>query len=186
MSDRLRWNARYLEGFAASFAAHPLAVAALAMELPDGPVADLACGPSGSALYAASAGRAVTAVDVSDVALGMLRDEAVRRGLGRLIRIVEADLADWQPEPDRYSLVLCTGYWERDVFEPAARAVAPGGLLAWEALTEGALRSRPGLNPDWCLRPGEPASLLPAGFAVAAQGDVEDAAKRRLLARRIR
>jgi hypothetical protein len=186
VSDRLRWNARYRDGFAASFAAHPLAVEALGMELPGGPVAELACGPSGSALLAASAGRTVTAVDVSDVALGMLGDEARRRGLGTLVRLVRADLAVWRPEPGRYALVLCTGYWERDVFEPAVQAVAPGGLVAWEAFTEAALRARPSLNPDWCLRPGEPASLLPAGFTVAAQRDVGDGAKRRLLARRTR
>ena len=45
---------------------------ALSLPLPDGPVADLACGASGSALLAAAAGRLVTAVDVSEVALGLL------------------------------------------------------------------------------------------------------------------
>ena len=79
--DRVRWNARYADGFVPSFAPHPLAVRALAMELPDGPVADLACGASGSALLAAARGRQVTAVDVSELALGMLGDEARRRGL---------------------------------------------------------------------------------------------------------
>ena len=39
--DRLRWNARYAEGRAPSFTPHPLAVRALALGLPDGPVADL-------------------------------------------------------------------------------------------------------------------------------------------------
>jgi hypothetical protein len=52
--DRLRWNARYASGFVPSFTPHPLAVRALAMDLPDGPVADLACGPSGTVLLAAA------------------------------------------------------------------------------------------------------------------------------------
>jgi hypothetical protein len=43
--DRLRWNARYEGGFEASFEPHPLAVRALSLPLPDGPVADLAGGP---------------------------------------------------------------------------------------------------------------------------------------------
>ena len=47
-----------------------------AVDLPDGPVADLACGASGTALLAAAHGRRVTAVDVSEVALGMLGAEA--------------------------------------------------------------------------------------------------------------
>jgi SAM-dependent methyltransferase len=185
--DRTRWNAKYGAGSAASFRVHPLAVRALSMPLPAGPVLDLACGPSGSALAAAAAGRRVTAVDVSDVALGLLDDEAARRGLRRLITIVHADLSEWRPEADRYALVLCTGYWERDVFGPAAAAVAAGGLLGWEAFTVAAQRARPGLPAEWCLAPGEPASLLPAGFTVIDQHDLPDAgaaAKRGLLAGR--
>ena len=53
--DRMRWNARYGSDFEPSFEPHPLAVRALSLRLPDGPVADLACGPSGSALLAADA-----------------------------------------------------------------------------------------------------------------------------------
>jgi SAM-dependent methyltransferase len=185
--DQVRWNARYGAGFEASFEPHPLAVRALSLPLPGGPVADLACGPSGSALLAAAAGRRVTAVDVSEVALGLLAEQARRRGLGDLISLVHADLATWRPEPGGYALVLGTGYWDRAVFAVAARAVAPGGALGWEAFTADARRVRPGLCADWCLEPGEPASLLPAGYAVLGQHDLpgsEHGTKRRLLARR--
>lgn len=184
--DRLRWNARYAEGRAPPFTPHPLAVRALALGLPDGAVADLACGLSGAVLLAAASGRPVTAVDVSDVALGMLGDEAGRRGLGPLITLVHADLSAWRARPRSYALVLCTGFWERAVFAAATEAVADGGLLGWEAFTERARRVRPTLPPEWCLAPGEPASLLPAGFTVLDQHDVpaEPGERRRLLARR--
>jgi SAM-dependent methyltransferase len=185
--DRLRWNARYQGGFVASFAAHPLATRALAMQLPDGPVLDLACGPSGSALLAAFAGRRVTAVDASDVALGLLGEEAGRRRLTGLISLVHADLGAWRPQPASYSLVLCTGYWDRGLFAAAADAVAAGGVLGWEAFTADALRARPGMPAAWCLSPGEPASLLPATFDVLSQCDVpgsEAGARRQMLARR--
>jgi Methyltransferase domain len=181
--DRLRWNARYAEGRAPSFTPHPLAVRALTAGPPDGPVADLACGPSGATLLAATAGRPVTAVDVSDVALTMLGDEAERRGLGDLITLVHADLSAWSARPRSYALVLCTGFWERAVFEAATEVVADGGLLAWEALTSEARRARPALPPDWCLAPGEPATLLPADFTILGQHDVPGE-KRQLLARR--
>jgi SAM-dependent methyltransferase len=185
--DRLRWNARYEAGAGGSFRPHPLAALALSLPPPDGPVLDLACGPSGSALLAAAAGRPVTAVDVSDTALGMLAAEAQRCGIGDALTLVHADLESWRPRPGGYSLVLCTGYWDRSLFGPAAAAVAPGGLLAWEAFTTDALRVRPGLRAEWCLAPGEPAVLLPAGFMVLSQSDQPDdarGARRRLLARR--
>jgi SAM-dependent methyltransferase len=185
--DRLTWNARYAGGFTPSFGPHPLAARALALDLPDGPVADLACGPSGSALLAAANGRQVTAVDVSEIALGMLAERAREQGLDALITLVHADLATWHPRPRSHALVLCTGFWARDVFAAAAEAVASGGLLGWEAFTIAARSARPGLPPDWCLGPGEPASLLPAGFAVLDQHDLPDHAgggRRQMLARR--
>ncbi len=181
--DRLRWNAKYAGGFTPSFRPHPLMVRALAMDLPAGSVADLACGASGSALLAAARGRLVTAVDISELALGMLGDEARRRGLDHLITLVHADLADWSAAPGPQALVLCTGWWDRAVFVAAAGAVAPGGLLAWEGLTAQARQTRADLSPQWCLGPGEPASLLPPGFAVLDQRERPDRGRRQLLAR---
>lgn len=180
--DRQRWNARYAAGFTPSFEPHPLAAAAVALPLPPGPVADLACGPSGSALLAAQAGRQVTAVDVSDVALALLAAEAQRRGLAERITLVHADLASWRPAAEGYALVLCTGYWDRALFAVATAAVRPDGLLAWEGLTVAARQHRPSLCAGWCLAAGEPASLLPPGFQVLAEEDRGE--HRALLARR--
>ena len=162
-------------------------VQALSCPLPDGQVLDLASGPSGSALAAAAAGRRVTAVDISDAALGLLSAEAARRGLLGLISLVQADLTAWRPPPGSYALVLCTGYWDRDLFPAAANAVAEAGLLGWEAFTTGARRARPHLPAAWCLDTGEPASLLPAPFEILSQHELphdQAGTKRRLLARR--
>ena len=207
--DQERWDARYA-GSTPSFRPHPLAEQLLGPvpggsgapsgsgaparpDLPeglvsDGPVADLACGPSGTALLAAARGRQVTAVDVSAVALGLLGQEARRRGLADRITLVHADLASWRPGPAGYALVLCTGFWDPAVFAVAVRAVTDGGLLGWEAFTEAARQARPALNPAWCLGPGEPATLLPSDFTVLEQQDVpspDHGDRRRLLARRL-
>ena len=138
--------------------------------MPPGPVLELACGPSGSALLAAETGRAVTAVDVSEVGLGLLDAEAGRRGLGRQLSLVQADLDTWYPPGGGYALVLCTGYWDRAVFATGAAAVAPGGLLAWEAFTAAARQARPALPAQWCLGPGEPGTLLTGRFRGAQPG----------------
>jgi SAM-dependent methyltransferase len=182
--DRLRWNARYAGGFVPSFAPHQLAVRALAMDLPDGPAADLACGASGTALLAAARGRPVTAADISELALGLLADEVRGRGLDHLVTLVHVDLAEWRPREGSYALVLCTGFWDRAVFASAAAAVMPGGLVGWEAFTAEVQRARPDLRPDWCLGPGEPASRLPADFILLDQKDVKHATRRQMLARR--
>ena len=182
--DRIRWNARYAARFGSSFTPHPLAVRALALDQPDGPVAELACGPSGSALLAAARGRRVTAVDISEVALGLLGAEARRRGLGHLITLVHADLAAWSPEPRSHALVLCTHFWLTAAFAAAAAAVADGGLLAWQAYTAESRHAHPSLDPRWCLASGEPASLLPPGFTLLEQSPVRGRDQRLMLARR--
>ena len=166
--DRMRWNARYGTGFTPSFTAHPVAVAALALDLPDGPVADLACGPSGSALLAAAQGRRVTAVNVSEVALGLLAREAGRRGLDHLITLVQADLRAWLPVRGRYALMLATGFWDGAAFAAAVPGLAPGGVLGWEAFTTVARQGRPTLPAAWCLSPGAPGHA-PAGRHDRAQ-----------------
>jgi hypothetical protein len=53
--------------------------------------------------------------------------------------------------------------------------------VAWEAFTAEARQSRPSLRPEWCLAPGEPASLLPRDFTLL--DDRESGLKRQLLAR---
>ena len=185
--DRLRWNARY-EAKTASFAAHPLAVQALPLAPVSMPVLELAAGPSGSALLAAESGRRVVVVDASDVALELLHAEAVRRGVEHLLALTQADLAVWRPPQASYGLVLCTGYWEgaTDLFDAAAAAVTPGGVLAWEALTVAARESHPNVPEAWCVLDGQPASLLPADFRLITQYDPEAAggSRRRMLARR--
>jgi Methyltransferase domain len=180
--DRLKWNAKYTGDSVPSFAPHPLALRALSMELPDGPLAELACGPSGAALLAAASGRRVTAVDVSEVALGLLADQARQRGLGHLITLMHADLSHWHPAERSYAFVLCTGFWDVATFNAATAAVADGGLVAWEAFTVEARQSRPSLPAQWCLAPGEPALLLPPDFTLLEQHD--RGLKRQLLARR--
>ena len=117
---------------------------------------------SGAVLLAAAHGLRVTAVDVSEVALGLLDEEARRRGLAHLITLVHADLSAWVPEPRSYALVLATGYWDADVFACAAAAVTDGGLLGWEALTAEARRRHPDLPPEFCAGPSEPALAVAA------------------------
>ena len=69
------------------------------------------------------------------------------------------------------------------MFAAAASGVADGGVLAWEAFTTQARRERPGLPAEWCLAPGEPASLLPPDFTLADQGEAPGV-RRQMLARR--
>ncbi len=162
--DAARWNTRYTN-HPPTFEPHPLVARALAAGVPDGPVLDLACGRSGSALTLAERGRRVLAVDVSDVALHQLRAEARRRGLGDRVWCVRADLRTFVPAPRTFTLVLATLFWDATAFRAAREAVAPGGLLGWEALAAtagvGSTRFR--------VRPGELSAALDERWEVLAE-----------------
>lgn len=167
---REHWNERYRASVPA-FAAHPLAVRALASGAPDGPVLELACGPSGSALALAAAGREVTAVDVAEVALDQLAEEAVRRGLSSRVRCVHADVTASVPD-GRFALVLATRFWDAGAFRLACGSVAAGGMLGWEALAVD--RDLAGEPPRFRVRHGELGARLASGFTVLAEEFTDD------------
>lgn len=113
--------------------------------LPPGRALDLACGEGRNALWLASRGWDVTAVDFSGRALAKARDRAAELALA--VRLVEADLTEYVPEPGSSDLVIVLFLHlpaaERAVvLGRAAAAVAPGGTLLLVAhdllnLTEG-------------------------------------------------
>jgi Methyltransferase domain len=177
-SDRDKWNTRFAAN-APSFAPHPILA-----DLPPAPrVLELAAGPSGTALALARAGADVTVVDVSDVALAQLGNEARTRGLQ--LTLVHEDLASWTPT-STYDLVFATRFWAADVFARAAAAVAPGGTLAWETFTLAERRYRPSFSEAFCLGPDDP--HLPPDFEILTRRDLDDgtSATRRIVARRQR
>lgn len=100
--DRIRWNAKYecADPTEAVFAPISWLGDVLQFGVPEGPVLELACGRSGTALGLAAAGRCVTAIDVSDTALVQLELEATRR-----------ELADRLHTGARRSLLLAVGGW---------------------------------------------------------------------------
>lgn len=178
--DRLRWNTRYEAAGQSGFERHPLVDEAVAEGIPDGPVLELACGRSGSALALAAAGRSVTAVDISDVALDQLAAEARRRGLADQVQCVLADVSSCPVTPNRYAFVLATFYWDGDAFGAGCAGVRPGGLLGWEALAA----ADGGEAGPYRIRHGDLGDRLPAGFVVLDEHQPDERSTR-LLARRL-
>lgn len=103
-------------------------------DLPPGKALDAGCGEGAEAIWLASRGWTVTAVDVAATALRRARERAERTPAtsGR-ITWVQADLATWTPPEEEFDLV-CSHYvhiaGSRDrMFGRLAGAVAPGGTL---------------------------------------------------------
>ena len=96
---------------------------------------DAGCGHGSDALWLAAHGWQVTAVDFSAAALAYARSTADAAGVGVAGRVdwVEADLANWTPQPGLYDLVACLYVHVAGSVEEMVRrmgaGVAPGGTL---------------------------------------------------------
>ncbi|MEV4618429.1 class I SAM-dependent methyltransferase [Asanoa sp. NPDC049573] len=128
--DADSWDRRYAEAGLVWSADPNQFVAAELADLPPGTAVDLAAGEGRNALWLASLGWRVTAVDFSAVALDKGRAIAEARGLG--VEWVHADLADYRPPAADLVLIaylhVPPALWE-PVLARAAAAVAPGGTL---------------------------------------------------------
>ncbi|MET4637786.1 bifunctional NAD(P)/FAD-dependent oxidoreductase/class I SAM-dependent methyltransferase [Mycetocola sp. 2940] len=102
--------------------------------LAPGTALELGCGEGADALWLATRGWAVTAIDISATALAVAEAKAARDGLADRITWVQADLADWHPS-EEFDLVTAAFLHSpvelaRDeILRRAAAAVAPGGRL---------------------------------------------------------
>lgn len=113
--------------------------------LPPGRALDLACGEGRNAVWLARRGWEVTGVDFSGVALAKAGRLAAGHDVS--VRLVEADLSEYVPEPGSADLVVLLYLHihpelRARVLARAAAALAPGGVLLVVAhdllnLTEG-------------------------------------------------
>lgn len=135
---REKWNRRYAEKGLVPFPDRPAEWLAENRTLLAGAAGrralDIACGDGRNAGYLAQLGFEVVAVDVSDVAIDALRTAAVERGLA-----VEARRIDLERDglPDEcYDAIVQFNYLQRDLLGRLAGALAPGGILIVETVTQ--------------------------------------------------
>lgn len=169
-SDRERWDRKYAarEGPQHS-RPDPFLVESRHL-LTGGRALDVACGLGGNAMYVASCGYEVDAVDVSSVALCRARAEAMRRGVS--VNWIQADADRWSFPARHYDLVTVFFYLSRGLMPKLAASLRPQGLLFQANHNQRFLEIRPGFNPDYLLETGELQKwALNAGLTVLHYAD---------------
>jgi SAM-dependent methyltransferase len=131
-AERDKWDARYRDG-AYEGRSHPTALLATWLpRLPHGRALDVACGAGRNALFLATNGYDVTAVDISVVGLDRGRRVATERGLS--VDWLYADLDD--PEralpAGRFDLIVWARYVHKTLMPYLIARLAPGGALLCE------------------------------------------------------
>jgi tellurite methyltransferase len=185
-SDRERWDRKYSAGRGpAHFRPNRLLTGNRRL-LTGGRALDVACGFGGNALYLASEGYHVDAVDASGVALAQAQAEAARRCL--TLHLVQADLARWWVPPERYDLIAIFNYLNRGLEPVLAAGLRPGGLLFQAGRNSNFLAVRPDFDTAFLWGPGELLRLATGiGLDVLhyTDGTREDPYSVQLIARRV-
>ena len=151
-----KWNARYAGRVPGNLPppSPPLPVAVSGVRA--GRALDLACGSGRHAIWLASRGWRVDAVDGSAAAISLLLANAERTGCRGLIDThvadLEADPPEFTIEPAAYDLIVDCYFLHRPLFAAIREGVRPGGLFV-AALHLPAPAA--GRGHGYLLRPGE-------------------------------
>ena len=139
MSDDLGeefWESHYRDHPAAHHHRPNAHLVSEAADLSAGRALDAGCGEGADAIWLASRGWEVTAVDLSTTALDRARTRAAegQADIAERIEWVQADLTGWTPTEDHFDLVSAQYVHVPEsarelLFVRLAAAVAPGGTL---------------------------------------------------------
>ena len=121
--------------------------------LPKGKALDLAMGEGRNALYLASQGYVVTAIDGSEAAVEKCLQLARERGV--LINGVVGDLTCYSIPPEEYGLIINFYYLQRDLIPKIKSGLRPGGMVVFETYTEEQGRYGHPKNPAYLLKTNE-------------------------------
>ncbi len=150
--DLAAWEQRYRAQDETSTPAPHSLLVEVATPLPHGRALDLACGTGRNALWLAQRGWSVTAIDGSRAAIEILNQHAA--GLRIATRVADLEDSSFTLEPASYDLIAIFYYLQRNLFEPAKRALIPGGVilaiaLLAEPVKDNSFRVEPGELPRY-------------------------------------
>jgi len=148
------WDERYRQGSHASESPNQLLITALG-GLHPGRALDIACGAGRHAIYLASKGWQVTAIDRSSVGLEIARKRAAERQLS--IETIEADLElhTFKIAVDSYDLICVFYYLQRDLFASIQAGLRRNGTFVGAIhIVDDEPNAHP-MNPEFLLNPGE-------------------------------
>lgn len=155
-AERDKWDGRYRDG-AYEGRAHPTALLAEWLpRLPPGRALDVACGAGRNALFLAANGFAVTALDISAVALARGRRSAEERGLDVTWLCVDLDEDPSAALPaGAFDVIVWVRYVQRALMPALAARLAPGGILLCEQHLASEAPVAGPTTPGFRLAPGE-------------------------------
>jgi tellurite methyltransferase len=148
------WDQAYRSGHNLDRQPSPLLVRSVAALKP-GRALELACGAGRNAIYLASCGWQVTAIDLSTVAIEILRQRAAEVGVQVDAGVADLEAGGFPINPDSYDLILIFHFLWRELFPAVRRGIRAGGhFIGSIHIDDGSAEART-MNQAYLMQPGE-------------------------------
>jgi tellurite methyltransferase len=156
--DQKRWNGRFKgKGYALGKDPNPFLKKYLPL-LPKGKALDIGAGEGRNAVFLATHGFEVDAVDISQK--GLKKTRRLAREMGVRVHTIQADLDRYPIEADRYDLIANFYFLRRSLIPRLKRGLRQGGRFIFETYTlehrklgvEGPKQAKYFLKPTELLR----------------------------------
>ena len=143
--DKERWNTKYQDNKTKKRLSKAIKLITEYASLAKGTQAlDVACGIGRHSKYLAEQGFKVDALDISDVAIQSLKNEAN-------INAIEVDFDTYELEKNKYDLIVCAYFLERKLFPLMVEALNSNGIILYETFLHDKKNDKKPSNPSFLL-----------------------------------
>ena len=137
---------------------------------------DLACGAGRNALYLAEVHYQVDAVDVAEIALDALREDALQRGVAEYVSPVLQDLDSFTPKSDFYDVIVMNNFLDRELIKRTKVGLKIGGRYIVETYMVDDSNEKKDSKVSNLLNVGELKEIFRDGFKVLHYDEYENEA----------
>ncbi|MDQ1145716.1 tellurite methyltransferase [Bacillus sp. SORGH_AS 510] len=157
MNSRIKWNSKYKERLnqPIKLESNPR-LKKLSDFLTGGKALDLACGIGGNSLFLAQMNYEVEAVDISDVAIQFIKEQALIYRLAinpKIYDLTELGKKHWHKWS--FDLVVMTYYLDRSLFPLVKTLIKKKGYFFMETFYQSQESSNQGVSDQYKLKPKE-------------------------------
>lgn len=161
LKDKIKWDSKYSSNRNLLNPRDPsAAVVKNYKECSGNRALDLACGAGRNSLFLEEKGFCVDAVDISHVALDILKS----RIKSSRVNIIESDLDAFILNEGEYDFIVKCNFLDRELINRAKKALRVGGVMVVETYVEDRENEKKDSNPNFLLEKGELLEIFKSGF----------------------
>jgi 2-polyprenyl-3-methyl-5-hydroxy-6-metoxy-1,4-benzoquinol methylase len=135
---------------------------------------DLACGAGRNSIFLAECGFEVDALDIAEIAINTLKDQAHKMNLHSKIKARQVDLDIYEIKKDSYDIIVMANFLDRAILASAINALKKEGILFVETYMISDDNEKKRSNIDNLLKEQELKNMLDDSWEVLHYNEFEN------------